>query len=74
MSKNVKISKLSKDEAGKLRGGFSIQPVKVETNAWASNGNCLGGGWGDTNTNCTGTCSGCSVIQKPGTGPETILP
>lgn len=74
MSKNVKISKLSKDEAGKLRGGFSIQPAKVETNLWASNGNCLGGGWGDTNTNCTGACSGCSVTQKPSTGTETILP
>lgn len=35
MSKNVKISKLSKDDASKLRGGFSIQPVKVETNACA---------------------------------------
>lgn len=67
MSKKVKISKLSKDEAGKLRGGFAIQPFKIETHLWASNGNCQGGGWGDTNTNCTGTCSGCSVTQKPST-------
>lgn len=28
---------------------------------FASNGNCSGGGWGDTNTNCTGTCKGCHV-------------
>ena len=35
MSKNVKISTLLKDDASKLRGGFSIQPVKVETNACA---------------------------------------
>ncbi len=74
MSKNVKISKLSKDEAGELRGGFSsIQPANVEADLFASNGNCLGGGWGDTNTNCTGACSGCSVTQKPNTGAE-ILP
>ena len=68
MSKNVKITELSRDEAGKLRGGFSIQSVKVELNLWASNGNCLSGGWGDTNTNCTGTCLGCSVTIDPSTG------
>lgn len=70
MSKKIKISKLSKDEADKLCGGFSIQPTKLATNLWASNGNCQGGGWGDTNTNCTGTCAGCSVIQKPSTNDE----
>lgn len=73
MSKDVKISKLSKDEAGKLRGGFSIQPAKLETNLFASNGNCLGGGWGDKNTNCTGTCSNCSVTKEPSPGNDTII-
>lgn len=60
MDKETKIPKLSKDEAGKLRGGFSIESAKVDTHIWASNVNCLGGGWGDTNTNCTGVCSNCS--------------
>ena len=31
MDKETKIPKLSKDEAGKLRGGFSIESAKVET-------------------------------------------
>lgn len=66
MGKKVKIAKLSKDETGKLKGGFSVQSIEVQNGLFASNGNCLGGGWGDTNTNCTGTCSGCSINQKPG--------
>jgi hypothetical protein len=70
MNKDVKITKLSKDEAGKLRGGFSIQTAKVDSDIWSSNGNCLGGGWGDTNTNCSGTCKNCSTLQDPGTGME----
>lgn len=76
MNRDIKIPKLSRNEAGKLRGGFSIQPAKIETNIWATNGNCMGGGWGDTNTNCTGTCSSCSVNQKPETSieNETVIP
>ena len=78
MNKEMNISKLSKDEAGKLRGGFSIEFAKVDTHIFASNGNCLGGGWGDTNTNCTGACSACSVTpqvpttNKPGEQIETL--
>jgi hypothetical protein len=64
MNKNEKFTKLTKDEAGNLRGGFSIQPISVDTNFGASNGNCLGGGWFDTNTNCSGNCTGCS--SSPG--------
>ena len=75
MNKEIKISKVSKDESGKLRGGFSIQPITVDADLWASNGNCLGGGWGDTNTNCSGACTGCSVVvQKPTTGDGTVKP
>lgn len=65
MQKNVNFTKLSKDETGKLHGGFSIIPASVDMYFGASNGNCLGGGWGDTNTNCSGTCSGCSVNPRP---------
>lgn len=65
MENKFNFSKLSKNEEGKLQGGFSIQPAEVDADFWASNGNCLGGGWGDTNTNCTGTCKGCSVNPDP---------
>lgn len=64
MDGKFKISELTENEAGELRGGFSNQPLKVEYDAWASNGNCLGGGWGDTNSNCTGTCKNCSVNSE----------
>lgn len=39
----------------------TLQEAATKIIFFASNGNCLGGGWGDTNTNCTGTCKGCSV-------------
>ncbi len=71
MNDKAKAVKLSKDEAGKLKGGFSVQSIEVQNSLFASNGNCLGGGWGDTNTNCTGTCSGCSINQQPGTSTGT---
>jgi hypothetical protein len=64
MSEDAKLTELSKDEAGKLHGGFSIQTAKVNPDLWTSNGNCLGGGWGDTNTNCTGTCKSCSISKN----------
>lgn len=59
--KDLKIKKLSKDESGKLIGGFEEKSTGIDTNLGASNGNCTGGGWFDTNTNCTGTCSKCNV-------------
>ena len=63
----MKISQLTEDEAGMLHGGFSNQPLKIESDLWATNGNCLGGEWGDTNTNCTGTCKNCNINaeEKP---------
>lgn len=71
MNKDLQISRLEKDESGKLRGGFSIQSVNVSNQIFATNGNCMGGGWGDTNTNCTGTCNSCSVNDtlRPSTKP-----
>lgn len=72
---------LTKDEAGNLKGGFAIQSVSDDSTFGASNGNCLGGGWFDTNTNCTGTCSKCSVnktdigdIRNNGPHPTTGSP
>lgn len=72
MNKEIKISKVSKDESGKLRGGFSIQPVSVDADLGATNINCTGGGWFDTNTNCTGNCKGCLVIVDP--NPGVVIP
>ena len=58
-------SELREDELGILHGGVYEGSYSTgssdQKNFFASNGNCLGGGWGDTNTNCTGTCKGCSV-------------
>lgn len=62
------VSKLTEDEAGKLHGGFSVNDAKIAIDFFATNVNCVGGGWGDTNTNCTGTCGSCSstvVVQQP---------
>lgn len=74
MNPNIKIAKLSKDEAGKLRGGFAIQSAKIESHLGATNGNCNGGGWFDTNTNCTSACTECSVMpQQPTTGSGTVV-
>lgn len=69
MNDNSKPTTLSSDEMGKLKGGFSVHPIELQNGFFASNGNCLGGGLADTNTNCTGTCSGCSVNPKPITPP-----
>ena len=58
-------SELREDELGILHGGVCKNNTNTESGSpsdfMASNGNCLGGGWGDTNTNCTGTCKGCHV-------------
>lgn len=58
-------SELREDELGILHGGVCKNNTNMESSSpsdfLASNGNCLGGGWGDTNTNCTGTCKGCHV-------------
>ena len=69
MDNEIKITKLSKDEAGKLHGGFSIQSTVIKTDFFANNGNCTAGGWFDTNTNCTGECRGCPI--SPSTGTDT---
>ncbi len=67
MNDNGKITKLSMDEAGKLQGGFTIGSIDdVSNNFFASNKNCLAGGWCDTNTNCTGTCVDCTVNKPSG--------
>lgn len=50
---------LSKNEKGQLQGGFNLQLCHdVKTQFGADNGNCKGGGWFDTNTNCN-RCSQC---------------
>ena len=50
---------LSKNEKGQLQGGFNLQVSHdAKTQFWADNGNCKGGGWFDTNTNCN-RCSEC---------------
>ena len=58
-------SELREDELGILHGGVCENNTNMEScspsDFFASNGNCSGGGWGDTNTNCTGTCKGCHV-------------
>jgi hypothetical protein len=58
-------SELREDELGVLHGGVCENNTDADNgstvNFFATNGNCLGGGWGDTNTNCTGTCKACSV-------------
>lgn len=65
---NKKFQQLTKDNAGKLHGGYTVQSGDVETGFFASNTNCSGGGWFDTNTNCTGNCKGCSgpIVITPG--------
>lgn len=64
MDEKFKISELTEDEAGKLHGGFSSQSPKLRSELFANNGNCIGGGWGDSNVNCTGTCKSCNVNQE----------
>lgn len=65
MDKKLKKSEVSKDETGKLHGGFSIRPIKIDTQFFANNINCVGGGFWDSNTNCTGSCEQCNVVFKP---------
>lgn len=73
MNKDPQVSKLSKEETGRLTGGFTIHDVEVSNHLFVTNGNCTGGGWGDTNTNCSGTCANCSVNQKPETSNKKHL-
>ena len=61
MKKNL-ISELTKDETGKLHGGFSVSKlISSFTEDGNDNTNCLNTGNGDSNTNCSGTCWGCSI-------------
>lgn len=71
MEEKADIAKLEKNEAGKLKGGFSLQTTfDVAGPFLGNNVNCIGGGWFDTNMNCTGLCSACSGTQSgPGTKP-----
>lgn len=62
--KQVKIKKLSKDEKGKLSGGYGEGFTDIDPHLGASNGNCMGGGWFDTNSNCSGNCNSCSVSTR----------
>lgn len=54
---------LSKDEMGKLHGGFAISPIRISTSLYSTNGNCEGGGIGDTNGNCK--CEKCDSNPDP---------
>lgn len=47
---------LSRDEMGKLQGGFTISPIMVVTFLENKNGNCDNGGTKDTNQNCKCNC------------------
>lgn len=62
-----KFQQLTQDEAGQLRGGFSIQlPSDIgNTNLNNKNGNCGNGGSGDSNANCS--CKACEneVVVAP---------
>jgi len=63
------ISKLEKSETGVLKGGFSLQTTfDVAGKFLGNNVNCIGGGWFDTNVNCTGLCTACNGTQS---GPNT---
>lgn len=63
---------LSKDEAGKLQGGFSLQSVAspLQIGEYNKNANCTNSGFGDTNINCG--CLGCS--STGGDGPQPVNP
>lgn len=50
---------LTRDEKDKLHGGFSTVTVEIKTQFGATNSNCAGGGWFDSNINCTGMCTAC---------------
>ena len=56
MSEKEKFTKLTKDEAGKLHGGYSIRPFVVEANNRSSNVNCTYNGPDDKNYNCKCSC------------------
>lgn len=43
MNKDPQVSKLSKEETGRLTGGFTIHDVEVSNHFFTTNGNCLGG-------------------------------
>ncbi|MDE5653075.1 MAG: hypothetical protein K2I48_06360 [Muribaculaceae bacterium] len=60
-----KIQKLTRDESGKLHGGFSFQSSEEIGRTYLNNTNinCGNGGQGDTNTNCF--CIDCGKINKP---------
>lgn len=59
---------LSKDEMGKLHGGFAISPIRVDTSLFGNNGNCDGGGIGDNNSNCR--CEKCDRRPDPDPDPD----
>lgn len=60
---------LTKDEMGKLYGGFSAVHFEVKTRLGATNSNCAGGGWFDSNINCTGMCTACKTTGSTTTQP-----
>lgn len=62
-----KFQQLTQDEAGQLRGGFSIQlPSDIgNTNFNNTNGNCGNGGSGDTNANCLCKACGNDLVVQP---------
>lgn len=64
------ISELTRDDAGKLHGGFSVSNlIPADVDEGNDNTNCTNTGDGDSNTNCTGTCRGCPLF--PPVGPPT---
>lgn len=58
---------LSLNEKGQLQGGFIASENKSklgDTHFFADNGNCKGGGWGDSNVNCNNSCAGCNALDS----------
>lgn len=68
--KHSEMEKLTISESGKIKGGFKKLNLETKSDLIASNQNCLGGGWGDTNTNCTGNCSCSSSTITRGSGSQ----
>lgn len=71
MNQNEKFTKLTKDESGKLRGGFSIHPIDVKTKLENININCDPSGYQDINVNCSIKCQCSPDPGQPDPDPDS---
>lgn len=60
-----RFQQLSKDEMGKLHGGFTISPISLKLYNSNKNENCDNNGTEDSNKNCKCRCGGSQVIVTP---------